>query len=644
MLADPGPAAGAPRHRVVALVEPAAPVALRQEAPDQVVVLVAEREVRAAELRHPQPARRASPPVSVTGPPGPDQGRRGGRVRAQQVAQAAQLVGVVPVHPVAEPDRLLRLACRERQHALLAQAHELGDPVLLDVALRGEAEVALHVDLDPEALAVEAVLPALVLAAHGVEALEDVLVGSTPGVVDAHRVVGRDRPVEEAPPRPCPRSGRAGGRTSGARARGRGSRAPGRSRSGLLVTGANIGPRMRVGVWRAGGCSDRAVPATCGRHGVPDAPRGRSPYPTRDAAAAGTTLASTLGLHRGVPQPALPRARSCLRARLVPGRGIRGRALPPACPPRRRRPELQARGPGRRSAAAGAARDPGRQRRRATSTASSPPSTPTGSSATSTGSPTAAPGGSGRPGASLAPISLAGLLSVILVMGGAHAAVAYYDLQALDGGPEHLQPDRHGLRRPPRPPPAGTPGASTGTASPEPSLPSPAVGRGDGGAVARPVGRDRPPEHPAHRHGQAAQRGHLEHRHADRREHRPRLPAGRDVQPSRATRSASRSRRSRRGPSSGRPTGPRSTPSSCRRACGRTSSPGRRVRGPQGHPGLPLRDPDQLLRRGGLHGLQDRGRRAGRRDDQRPGPGRRRLLSRRQRARSASTSRPASST
>ena len=83
----------------------------------------------------------------------------------------------------------------------MQSAHELGDAVRLDVALAREAEVALDVDLDPQALAVEAVLPALVLAEHGVEALVQVLVGATPGVVDAHRVVGRDRPVEEAPAR-----------------------------------------------------------------------------------------------------------------------------------------------------------------------------------------------------------------------------------------------------------------------------------------------------------------------------------------------------------------------------------------------------------------------------------------------------------
>ena len=201
VLADPGPAAGAPRHRVVALVEPAPPVALGQESPDQVVVLVAEREVRAAELGHPKPADEHLHPVGDR-PARPGQGGLGGRVGAQQVAQAAQLIRVVPVHPVTEPDRLLRLARRKRQHALLAEADELGDPVLLDVPFRGEAQVALHVDLDPQALAVEAVLPALILAAHGVEALEDILVGPTPGVVDTHRVVGRDGTVEEAPARP----------------------------------------------------------------------------------------------------------------------------------------------------------------------------------------------------------------------------------------------------------------------------------------------------------------------------------------------------------------------------------------------------------------------------------------------------------
>src|SRR5204862_3855391 len=104
--------------------------------------------------------------------------------------------------PEAEPDRLLGLPSGVRQDALLAQRHELGDAVRLDVALALEAEIALDVDLDPQALAVEPVLPALVVAEHGVEALKQVLVGTAPGVVHAHRVVGRDGSVEAAPMRP----------------------------------------------------------------------------------------------------------------------------------------------------------------------------------------------------------------------------------------------------------------------------------------------------------------------------------------------------------------------------------------------------------------------------------------------------------
>ena len=80
---------------------------------------------------------------------------------------------------------------------------ELGDAVRLDVALAREPQVALDVDLDPQALAVEPVLVALVLAEHRVVALEEVLVGPAPGVVDAHRVVRGDRAVEEAPARPA---------------------------------------------------------------------------------------------------------------------------------------------------------------------------------------------------------------------------------------------------------------------------------------------------------------------------------------------------------------------------------------------------------------------------------------------------------
>jgi len=74
-------------------------------------------------------------------------------------------------------------------------------PVLLDLALRVQPEVALDLDLDPEALAVESVLVALVEPLERLVALEDVLVRAAPEVMDAEAVgrVRRLRAVEEAP-------------------------------------------------------------------------------------------------------------------------------------------------------------------------------------------------------------------------------------------------------------------------------------------------------------------------------------------------------------------------------------------------------------------------------------------------------------
>ena len=152
VLGEAGGAARAPRHHVRALVQPAALVAHLQEPPDGVVVLVRHGVVR-----------------------------------------------VVPVHPVAEPDRLLRDDVGEAAHALLARLHEPVDAVLLYVSLGAEAHLLLHLNLHPKALAVVAVLVTLAEALHGLVSLEQVLVRATPGVVNAHRVVGRDGPVDERP-------------------------------------------------------------------------------------------------------------------------------------------------------------------------------------------------------------------------------------------------------------------------------------------------------------------------------------------------------------------------------------------------------------------------------------------------------------
>ncbi len=156
VLGDRGPAARAPLGRAVGRVQPAALVDDLEEAPDVLDVRVREREVVGA-----------------------------------------------PVHPLAEPLRAARELLGRPDDLLAAAAGELGEPVGLDLALRVEPELALDADLDPEALAVEAVLVALVEAAHRAVALEDVLEGAAPGGVDGEDLVGRHRAVDEAPARPA---------------------------------------------------------------------------------------------------------------------------------------------------------------------------------------------------------------------------------------------------------------------------------------------------------------------------------------------------------------------------------------------------------------------------------------------------------
>ena len=105
---------------------------------------------------------------------------------------------MLPVHPHPEPDRLLGDLVGKALSTRLAELDEAVDPVGLDVALVLEAEILFGFDLDPQPLAVEAVLVALPLAEHGVVALVEVLVGAAPGVMHPHRVIGGDRAVEEA--------------------------------------------------------------------------------------------------------------------------------------------------------------------------------------------------------------------------------------------------------------------------------------------------------------------------------------------------------------------------------------------------------------------------------------------------------------
>ena len=151
---DRGSAARAPLGRAVSQVEPALLVHPLEEAPDVLDVRVGER-----------------------------------------------VVVVAPVHPLPQADAPARDLVGRPHDLLAAAAGELGEAVLLDLVLRVQAQLALDADLDPEALAVEAVLVALVEAAQRLVALEDVLERAAPRRVHAEGLVRGDGTVHEAPDR-----------------------------------------------------------------------------------------------------------------------------------------------------------------------------------------------------------------------------------------------------------------------------------------------------------------------------------------------------------------------------------------------------------------------------------------------------------
>src|SRR5262245_57941332 len=91
LLADAGAAAAAPGHGVVGLVNQAAFVAFLEKGPDRVVVSLGHREIRFALVGRPRPI----------------------------------LVGTVPIHPVAQADRLIGLNAGVLVDAIFAALYEI---------------------------------------------------------------------------------------------------------------------------------------------------------------------------------------------------------------------------------------------------------------------------------------------------------------------------------------------------------------------------------------------------------------------------------------------------------------------------------------------------------------------------------------
>ena len=108
-------------------------------------------------------------------------------------------VGVVEVDPEADPLGQASPLLDVAEDRLPTPLVELGDAVGLDLGLRGDAELLLHLELHREAMAVPAGLPRHAIAAHRAVPRVDVLEHPREHVVRPRLAVGRRRPLVEAP-------------------------------------------------------------------------------------------------------------------------------------------------------------------------------------------------------------------------------------------------------------------------------------------------------------------------------------------------------------------------------------------------------------------------------------------------------------
>src|SRR5689334_5491598 len=160
-------------------------VALLEEAPDGVIVLVGKSEIAAAIFRRPELADDFAGPRCFHAATG--QLHRDDPVSTgQSLPQRFQYAGIVPIAPVTQTNGLFGLTRGVRQHALLARPYEVLDAIAANLALGLEAEALLDLNFYPQALAIESVLIPELLAVHRVVALVHIFQRAPPCMMYTH--------------------------------------------------------------------------------------------------------------------------------------------------------------------------------------------------------------------------------------------------------------------------------------------------------------------------------------------------------------------------------------------------------------------------------------------------------------------------
>src|SRR3990167_3095369 len=109
------------------------------------------------------------------------------------------VVRIFPIHPLAQPDRLLGLNFGIFFHSLFAPFYELGYAVKFNVFLGLKVEFFFNLYFHPKSLTIKAVLKSLVKTPHRLISLEQIFIRSAPSMMNPHWVIGGYGTVQKRP-------------------------------------------------------------------------------------------------------------------------------------------------------------------------------------------------------------------------------------------------------------------------------------------------------------------------------------------------------------------------------------------------------------------------------------------------------------
>ena len=199
---DQGPRGGRPdEQRVADLERPIAGVEDGEPHVDRGIldVVVAEGDLVGGEGGSVPGAIRNDLVVLVEAPVVPDAPQ--GPPDRLDVLVGHRHIGVVQVEPEADSLREAVPVLDVAEDGLAAAFLELGDPVFLDLLLRGDAQLALDLQLDGQPVAVPTRFPGDLMPGHRPEARIDVLEDPGQDVMGSRPAIGGRRALVEAPER-----------------------------------------------------------------------------------------------------------------------------------------------------------------------------------------------------------------------------------------------------------------------------------------------------------------------------------------------------------------------------------------------------------------------------------------------------------